>query len=440
MDKSLILPTVFFGLGAIVVARWAFGGKSVARSVHAATASAPLVLRPTLSVATWNISAVNTNPFEYWITHEDPSYTQLMQGVQQTVDSPGAADIPISQILTLSMLDKLRNRMQNDAKFSGVEEAMALWAKEYGERKIISGFLSDALVGSKRLISMPDRVTNTLSTGEDGSPAVCRPSVINCYEGDMSSVEVWWDKWLAYMFDGPASLDAKCEKKMWSNLQKIKKAKYPDVTEEEEKLSLPLQTIALAAFDAILLHLMNSCQQPGATPWGSIKQQLCEALVKNKDTRTIQILSQNYKSQDVVFLQEAAMRFAMRVSNHPDLSQFWVLVPSNPDTARNQNSLVLVSRERFPEAGIFASTSERKCRDVTDQVLRLLPADAKVPVETGDLFVCLATDVNGNDYVLASFHGDTNGLATIPVVTAVHRYTQNRKTAGKCLEHCYLMA
>ena len=73
-----------------------------------------------------------------------------------------------------------------------MEEAAKIWVEEYSERKIISGFLKDKLVGSKRLISMPDRVTNTITTGDDVNPAICRPAVINCYEGDMSSMEAWY--------------------------------------------------------------------------------------------------------------------------------------------------------------------------------------------------------------------------------------------------------
>jgi hypothetical protein len=37
-------------------------------------------------------------------------------------------------------------------------------------------------------------------------------------------------------------------------LQPIKKAKYPDITAQEEKDSLPLQTMCGAIFDAILVH------------------------------------------------------------------------------------------------------------------------------------------------------------------------------------------
>jgi hypothetical protein len=31
-----------------------------------------------LRVATWNVAAVNNNPFEYYITHDDPAYNALM--------------------------------------------------------------------------------------------------------------------------------------------------------------------------------------------------------------------------------------------------------------------------------------------------------------------------------------------------------------------------
>ena len=36
-----------------------------------------------LSVATWNLAAINNNPFEYWISHSDESYKELMDQVIQ---------------------------------------------------------------------------------------------------------------------------------------------------------------------------------------------------------------------------------------------------------------------------------------------------------------------------------------------------------------------
>ena len=54
----------------------------------ALTAQAPE--KGTLRVATWNIAAINNNPFEYWITHDDADYNALMEGVQSFIDQPGA--------------------------------------------------------------------------------------------------------------------------------------------------------------------------------------------------------------------------------------------------------------------------------------------------------------------------------------------------------------
>lgn len=36
---------------------------------------------------TWNVAAINNNPFEYWITHdEDPSYDSMMRAVRLFVE------------------------------------------------------------------------------------------------------------------------------------------------------------------------------------------------------------------------------------------------------------------------------------------------------------------------------------------------------------------
>ena len=47
-----------------------------------------------LKTATWNIAAVNNNPFEYWVTHDDAAYNTLMQGVESFIDQPGACRRP----------------------------------------------------------------------------------------------------------------------------------------------------------------------------------------------------------------------------------------------------------------------------------------------------------------------------------------------------------
>lgn len=45
--------------------------------------------------------------------------------------------------------------------------------------------------------------------------------------------------------------------------------------------------------------------------------------------------------------------------------------------------------------------------------------DKSVPVADGDVFAITVTDKAGGKWFLASFHGDTDGLATIPVTAAV---------------------
>jgi hypothetical protein len=40
-----------------------------------------------LRVVTWNVAAINNNPFEYWITHDDdPRYDHMMRAVRLFVE------------------------------------------------------------------------------------------------------------------------------------------------------------------------------------------------------------------------------------------------------------------------------------------------------------------------------------------------------------------
>jgi len=52
--------------------------------------------------------------------------------------------------------------------------------------------------------------------------------------------------------------------------------------------------------------------------------------------------------------------------------------------------------------------------------------DASAPVAPGDLLLVSCADMRGRQYLLASFHGDTNGLATLPVLAAVHGVAEAR--------------
>ena len=61
-----------------------------------------------LIALTWNIAAINNNPFEYYITHKDPKYNELMEAVQEFIDAPGAADVSVDTVFTDDMFAQLK--------------------------------------------------------------------------------------------------------------------------------------------------------------------------------------------------------------------------------------------------------------------------------------------------------------------------------------------
>ena len=67
-----------------------------------------------LSIATWNIAAINNNPFEYWITYkENPKYEELMSKVEQFLENPGSNDVAVSDVFTETMFTKLETRFKD---------------------------------------------------------------------------------------------------------------------------------------------------------------------------------------------------------------------------------------------------------------------------------------------------------------------------------------
>ena len=163
-----------------------------------------------------------------------------------------------------------------------------------------------------------------------------------------------------------------------------------------------------AIFDAVLVHIVNSVSPNGK--WQQLQQQMCDALNRRKDERTIDILGKTYSEAGVVFLQEAAAGF-MRKAEESELGERYTVARSSSlDGKRDQNSVILLSKKFFKESSIV---------EYTTSVMQGF--DRTVPVANGDLLVIGAEDVLGRSYLLASFHGDTNGLATLRVVDAVHK-------------------
>lgn len=387
--------------------------------------SSSLSHRKILRLATWNIAAINNNPFEYWITMpEDPLYNDLMKKVSDFIEDPDDNDIQVKKVFTETMFQDLKKSM-TDAGWAGVNETTKFWNSDYKNRKIISGFIKDGELGKKRLASMPDRVTNSINTVDKG--VVCRPTVINCYSGDLSTMDLWWKAWRDFMFKKKVTVSKEGEDvsvAIKDMLTPIKKSKYPSITEEEEKISIPLQTLCAAIFDAILVHMMNELAEDG---WMPLREEMCNKLNRKKTDRTIEILEKTYVDADIQFLQEVAGSFGTACANHKIGTEYFdVYSPAEMDSDRDQNSFILLKKEKF--INVVELTSEALAE------LAALPSKKPAPVAIGDLLVLSATDgMDGTKYLLASFHGDTNGLATIPVVTAVYNYAINKRPDHKLL-------
>ena len=280
---------------------------------------------PTLKVATWNLAAINNNPFEYWITHTDDAYNKLMIDVQDFIAAPGDKDVAVSQVFTETMFSELHASMKQEG-WPGIDETKARWDSDFKNRKIISGFMKDKTLGDKRLASMPDRTTNTILTTNG---PVFRPTVINCYEGHFANINDWWLAWRKFLFETSVSVKGKTgavsDKRVLSLLQPIKSAKYPALTAEEEKISIPLQTMAGAIFDAILFHIVSTVS---GTKWQELRTGMCNALNRKKTEHTLGIIKNTYGNSDIIFLQEVAAQFIENAKVDVGLRDYAVISPT----------------------------------------------------------------------------------------------------------------
>jgi hypothetical protein len=300
--------------------------------------------------------------------------------------------------------------------WEGVEATSERWTSDFKDRKIVSEFMKDKSLGDKRLASMPDRVSNTIVTP---SGPVYRPTVINCYQKSFTSINDWWAQWSTFIFDSAVEERDKSgvlkTVRIKDKMKPIPRAKYPALTEEEEKISVPLQTMCGAIFDAILFHIVESVS---GTKWQGLRQEMCEALNLKKTDHTLKILESTYGDSDIIFLQEVAKEFIASAIRDPQLNDYSIVSPAILGS-RDQNSVVFLSKALFDLKSIveISSTVEKNCQTKG--------------LASGDILAITVNDQHGNKYMLASFHGDTNGLQTIPVLEAIHKTHQELSNAAE---------
>ena len=93
-------------------------------------------------------------------------------------------------------------------------------------------------------------------------------------------------------------------------------------------------------------------------------------------------------------------------------SVFHLMTPEQMDGKRDQNSVLLLNKQRWDVA---------EAVELTDSIVAQLDGSIKNAVAPGDLFALRCKEnVSGDAYLLVSFHGDTNGQSSIPVMQAVH--------------------
>ena len=368
----------------------------------------------TLSVclSSWNVAAVNNNPFEYWVSCADESYNVFMSKVEDLM-LDAENDTAIHNIFSDSMFEALQARTSK-ADIPQIDDLHNVWSTHFRDRMAFAGFLNDAGLCHKRLLSMPDRVTNTIALA-DGSTCY-RPTVINAYDGaDLSSIEVWWGRWLQYMFETPICIENAADDThvglpekptlVCHLLSPLSRAKYPALTSDEEAHSVALQLLCLALLDAVLVHVANAA---GRAIWQPLRRTLADALIRDKDERVCEVMACSCADADVVFLQEASAALVTAARRHPVLSaRFALLAPRNLDARRNQNSLILVRRDAFDAAG---------WADATADVLDMAEGRWVAP---GDLLAASVAGSDGRRWLLVSFHGDSCGLMTQPLLAAV---------------------
>jgi hypothetical protein len=91
-----------------------------------------------LAVTTWNIAAINNNPFEYWITYKaNPEYEKLMINIEKFLEDPGEKDVAVKEVFTEDMFTKLDKRLTG----VGWTSVRSYWESDFQNRKIVSGFM-----------------------------------------------------------------------------------------------------------------------------------------------------------------------------------------------------------------------------------------------------------------------------------------------------------
>jgi hypothetical protein len=177
--------------------------------------------------------------------------------------------------------------------------------------------------------------------------------------------------------------------------------------------------MCVAIFDAILVYMMNTVSSPNT--WQPLKKTMVNSLIKQKVPNTLKLLENVYSNSDVITLQEVSTALIKQTKTGKLGDKYWVVSP-DVDLTRDQISVILLNKDTFPSGPLL---------DITSKIYASFPEGTESPISNGDILAVTTMDKEGLPYVIASFHGDTNGLATIPVNNALVRAIQSDETLSK---------
>lgn len=185
-------------------------------------------------------------------------------------------------------------------------------------------------------------------------------------------------------------------------LKPLSRRKYPALTEEEEQISVPLQCLCLAIFDAVLVHMVLTLSPDGH--WHSIKRAIVDSTMSHTYPNHLKILRGPLADVDVICLQATTKPFREIV--HNVLRSKYHIVG---DQSSGDASIIMLSKDKFPDG----------CKEVlTNDVLDELEAGVPVSPDSQELIVCSAEDSDGRPFILGSFQGASNGSTTKAIVKA----------------------
>mmetsp|Transcript_40609 Transcript_40609/g.82971 ORF Transcript_40609/g.82971 Transcript_40609/m.82971 type:complete len:273 (+) Transcript_40609:1-819(+) len=121
----------------------------------------------------------------------------------------------------------------------------------------------------------------------------------------------------------------------------------------------------------------------------------------------MEILETKYHTVDVIFLQEVASNFYDFFQRSSLATSFHCVLPSGMDGKRDQNSLLLLSKRFFNDS----------IEDVTAIIEESM--EDGVRLVSSDLVAVAVSSRDQRSYLLASFHGDTAGALTLPLLRAL---------------------